>query len=281
MKTIFKTAVALALMALSGLQASAQGGYGEIRGIIKNTDLEPVPFVTVKILQGNLLVGGTQTDMDGRYKYKPLTPGSYEMVVIEPGHSTQQINKIAVIPNEATYVDVKLRANTLGSVEVVAAPIDYTKTGVEKNMYSMKSIDATELMQNASYNRGDIKGAMASLTSEVIETNGENHFRGGRGDASGYFVDGVRTLNASTVPGLAIENLTFFSGGVPAMYGDLTSGAIMITTKSYFSGIRDKNMRLAYEKEKEENKKAAEKAKLDEENRKKEIEQEKLLEKQN
>jgi hypothetical protein len=280
MKTLIKTAIALVLISLNGLKACAQGGYGEIRGIIKNTDLEPVPFATVKILQGNLLVGGTQTDMDGRYKYKPLTPGSYEMVVIEPGHATQQINKIAVIPNEATYVDVKLQPHTLGTFEVVAAPIDYSKTGVDKNMYSMKSIDATELMQNASYSRGDIKGAMSSLTSEVIETNGENHFRGARGDASGYFVDGVRTVNVATVPGLAIENLTFFSGGVPAMYGDLTSGAIMITTKSYFSGIRDKNMRLAYEKEKTEARKAAEKAKLDEENRKKEIEQEKLMDKQ-
>jgi hypothetical protein len=277
MRTLIKTAIAFLLISL---KASAQGGYGEIRGIIKNLDLEPVPFATVKILQGNLLVGGTQTDMEGRYKYKPLTPGTYEMVVMEAGHATQQINKIAVIPNEATYVDVKMMANTLGTITVVAAPIDYSKSGVDKNMYTMKSIDATELMQNASYNRGDIKGAMSSLTSEVIELNGENHFRGARGDASGYFIDGVRTVSAGTVPGLAIENLTFFSGGVPAMYGDLTSGAIMITTKSYFSGIRDKNMRLAYEREKAEAKKVAEKAKLDEENRKKEIEQEKLMDKQ-
>jgi hypothetical protein len=202
------------------------------------------------------------------------------MVVIEPGHATQQIKKIAIIPNEATYVDVKLRANTYGTIDVVATPIDYTKTGVDRNMYSMQSIDATELMHNASYNRGDIKNALPALSSEVIETNGENHIRGARDDASGYYVDGIRTFNANLIPGLAIENLTFFSGGVPAMYGDLTSGAIMITTKSYFSGIRDKNMRLTYEREKAEAKKASEKAKLDEENRQKEIEQEKLMDKQ-
>lgn len=279
MKNLIKTAFSFILLNLVSLNISAQG-FGEIRGVIKDTDLKPIPFATVKILQGNVLIGGTETDINGKYKYKPLTPGSYEMVVLESEHATLQVNKISVIPNEATYVDLKMNSNTLGTVTVTAKAIDYTKSGVDKNMYSMRSLDATELMQNASFSRtGDIKATMSSLSSDVIEEGGEIHFRGGRGDAAAYFVDGVRTLNSTHVPGLAIENLTFFSGGVPAMYGDLSSGAVMVTTKSYFSGIRDKNMRIAYEREKREEEKAAEKAKLDEQNRQKEIEQEKLKEK--
>ena len=74
-----------------------------------------------------------------------------------------------------------------------------------------------------------------------------------------------------------IENLTFFSGGVPAMYGDLTSGAVIVTTKSYFSGIRDKNIRVAQVREKIQEEKAQKKAKEDEEKRLKEIEEEKKL----
>jgi hypothetical protein len=259
--------------------SQAQSGYGEIRGIIKDKDdLQPVPFATVKITQGNFLVGGTTTDLNGKYTYKPLTPGTYEMTVVESAHQTQPINKIKVIPNEATYVDVKLTPNTLGTVTVIAKPYDYTKSGVDKNMYSMVSVDSKELLKNASFNAGEIKGAMTALKSDVIEdANGEIHVRGSRGDATAYFVDGVRCISPNTIPNLSIENLTFYSGGVPAMYGDLTSGAVIVTTKSYFSGIRDKNMRIAQMREKIQEEKAQQKAKEDEEKRLKEIEEEKKL----
>lgn len=261
--------------------AAISQSIGEIRGIVKSTDLKPVPFATVKVLQGGQLIGGAQTDMDGRYSYKPLVPGTYELLVMEPGHQTQPVNKIKVIPNEATYVDVKMNVNTLGfTVTVVAKPQDYTKTGVDKTMYNQVSIDSKELNSNASYSRGDIKGALESITTDVISTgDGQVHFRGSRGDATGYFVDGVRTLNANTLPGLSIENLSVFPGGVPAMYGDLSSGVVIITTKSYFSGIREKNVRLAAKKEEEEEAKTKLKAKEDEENRAKEIEHEKAKDK--
>ncbi|MBL7910508.1 MAG: carboxypeptidase regulatory-like domain-containing protein [Bacteroidia bacterium] len=279
MKTLkLKTAVLSALFMVFGLSTIAQG-YGEIRGIIKNTELEPVEFATVKILQGNVLIGGTQTDAQGRYKYKPLNPGTYDLVIIEAGHQTQPVNKIKVVPNEATYVDVKITPNTLEGVTVTAKAYDYTNSGVDKSMYTMKSLDATELLQLAGADRGNIKGTLTSISSDVIETNGELHFRGTRGDATGYFVDGVRTMGASTIPGLGIENLTVFSGGVPAMYGDVMGGVVIITTKSYFSGIREKNMRNNAYREKIIEKKRIEKAKLDEEARLKEIEEEKLKEK--
>jgi len=45
------------------------------------------------------------------------------------------------------------------------------------------------------------------------------------------------------LPSLAIENVTMFTGGVPAMYGDVLGGVVIVTSKSYFSGIREKNMR--------------------------------------
>jgi hypothetical protein len=241
--TKFKFNLAAILVIAAVVSAAAQTGFGEIRGTIKNKDKEVVPFATVKILQGNVLIGGTQSDMEGNYKYKPLAPGTYEMVVIEPGHQTQPINKIKVNPDQATYLDPVLTPNTLGTVTVTAKAIDYTKSGVDKNMYTMVSVDSRELLQNASAVRGDIKGTLSSLSANVIEEGGQVHVRGSRGDATAYFVDGVRTLGATSVPGLAIENLTFFSGGVPAMYGDLTSGAVIVTTKSYFSGLREKNIR--------------------------------------
>ena len=143
------------------------------------------------------------------------------------------------------------------------------------------SVDAIDLNRNASYERGNITGALESMSSDVVATNdGEVHFRGSRGDASGYFVDGVRTLKAARVPGLCIENISVFPGGVPAMYGDLTSGVVIVTTKGYFSGLREKNLRVAAYRESIAEQKAQQKAKEEEENRAKEIEREKVKEKE-
>jgi hypothetical protein len=278
--TIKTASIVFILFLLHSINIKAQDAYGEIRGIIKDEDLKTIPYATIKITQAGVLVGGTQTDDKGRYKYKPLSAGLYEMTVMEAEHQTLQVSKIKVIPNQATYVDLKLSVNTLTTVTVTAKKIDYTQSGVEKTMYSMQSISAEELMQNASVSRGDIKNAVVAVSSDVVQSaNGDIHVRGARPDATAYYIDGNKTLSANQIPGLAIENLTFFSGGVPAMYGDLTSGAIIVTTKSYFSGLREKNMRNTAYREKIQEKKDAEKAKKDEETRKKEIEEEKLLEK--
>ncbi len=275
MKTSKHKTLLAAVLSLIGSVSFGQN-TGEIRGIIKDLNLEPVPFATVKILQADRLIGGAQTDENGRYSYKPLNAGTYEILVLDPGHATQPVNKIKVKANEATYVDVKLSPNTFSAVEVRAKAIDYTRTGVDITMFNQVTIDAEELNHNAGYTKGDIKGALETVTSDVIQSpNGEVHFRGSRGDASGYFVDGVRTIGTTNIPGLALENLSVFPGGVPAMYGDLTSGAVIITTKGYFSGLREKTVRRNAYFERKEEERAEQKAKEDEENRAKEIEAEK------
>ncbi len=276
MKTT-QSKTALILLCLNLFTNLFSQSYGEIRGIIKTPDLEPIPYATIKVLQGKTLISGAQSDINGKYSCKPINPGLYELIVIEPGHITQQINKIKVTPSEATYLDVKLNPNVLGTVTVVAKPIDYSRSGAETNVFGQVSLDAKELMENASYSRGDIEGALEAITSDVIRTpDGEVHFRGSRGDASAFFVDGVRTIKATHIPGLAIENLTVFSGGVPAMYGDVTAGVVLVTTKSYFSGLRDKNMRIIALNEKKEEEKRRKIIEEEEKKRLEEIEAEKL-----
>lgn len=258
--------------------ASGQG-YGEIRGIVKDTAYIPIPFVTIKILQGNQLIAGAQTDDQGRYSIKPLNPGLYELVAMESEHNTLQIRGINVRPNAATYVDPKMKLNLLGVVDVFTTTIDYSKVGVNADMFTTVELSGKDLARTAGVSSGDIKGALELITAEVVPSNdGQVHFRGSRGEASGFFVDGHRTLNAVTVPGLAIENLSVFTGGVPACYGDITAGAVVITTKSYFSGIREKNIRINAERESREQEKALKKAKEEEEKRQKEIDDEKSKE---
>lgn len=252
MKTIFLKTLSVTCILLQTISASSQS-IGELRGKITDDNEEPIPFATVRIYQDQQLIGGAQSDLDGRYNYKPLVPGTYELLFSEAGHQTQPVNKVKVIANDPTYVNVKLGSMAMGTVVIVAKPMDYTRSGVDQTMFNQVSMDAIDLNHNSGYVAGNVKGTLEYMTTDVISTgDGEVHFRGARSDASGYFVDGVRTLGANTIPGLAIENITVFAGGVPAMYGDVSSGVVMITTWGYFSGLRERNVLAAAKKERKE-----------------------------
>lgn len=257
-----KTIKIMVMMVLISISAAAQQMDGELRGLLKNELNEIVPFASIKIMQGNQLIGGTQSDINGNYGYKPLSPGSYEVIVSEMGHKTKQISGVKVVPGDATRLNIKLNSNTLNEV-VVKGKIekeDYTKSGCEQHTFSFESWDAEELNQNGSYVHGDLMSALPAMASDVVESaDGEMHFRGGRSDANGFYVDGIRVIDLNSMPSQAVENITVFSGGVPAMYGDVTSGVVIVTTKSYFSGLRAKNIRNRKMQEKRLEKREAQK----------------------
>jgi outer membrane receptor protein involved in Fe transport len=44
----------------------------------------------------------------------------------------------------------------------------------------------------------------------------------------------------SGIPSLAIGSLEIYTGGIPAKYGDVTGGVIMMTTKGYFDILNER-----------------------------------------
>lgn len=272
MKTI-KICMVLAAIALVQL---IKGQTGEIRGLIKDDNYEPVIGALIKITAGGYLVGGTTTGPDGKYVYKPLEAGEYDIVVTSALHSTARVSRIPVKPNEATYADVKMVVNTLTMVVIETtfeAPL------VDATMIDITSINAEEWNQSAIRTEGVVNVINSSYSGAVSDSEGQWHINGARADATEYLIDGVKVDAMTGIPNLSVENVSLISGGVPAMYGDLTSGVIVVTTKDYFSGMRYKRMRDREFSERQEYKRQQKIEKLEEENRLKEIEQEKLNDK--
>ncbi len=274
MKTI-KTLMILALIGL--VQFTKAQGYGEIRGLIKDDELNPVIGAVVKITQGGYLVGGTTTDADGKYVYKPLNAGEYEVIVTSSEHTTLRKTKVPVDPNEATYVDLKMTVNTLS---VVIIETEFEKPMVDATMIDIISMNAEDWNNSVNHTEGALEAISNSYSGAVKDNQGEWHFHGARTGATEYIIDGVRVTEMSGLPNASIENISMINGGVPAMYGDLTSGVIVVTTKDYFSMMRHKNVLETRYKEKREFKNKQKSEKQDEENRKKEIEQEKAKDKE-
>ncbi len=272
MKTL-KTIALLAAANLFCFCIKAQNGSGQIKGYVTDDELKPIFAAVVKLTQGGTLVGGATTDEDGKYIFKPLNPGYYEVVVISSTMEfpTTRRNNVEVEPERTAYVDFKIAPNSAGSFTVEA---EYVKPIADASVYTMHSINAEQFLRMPG-ERGDIKGAIMNVISDgSIDPNGDLHIRGSRGNATEYIIDGVRSANMTGLPALSVENVSVITGGIPAQYGDLTSGVIVVTTRDYFSGIRSKRMREDAARENRERVRREKEAKLMEEKRRKEIENE-------
>lgn len=273
MKDLKKTTLA-ALLLIGSLSIFSQGSMGALKGQVLNDESVPVFGATVRILQGGALVGGTDTDEDGMYTYKPLNAGSYDVLISSVETRTKKVTDVRVSSEKTTYLDVAVASNTLEGVDVIV----YVKPVIDKTFMDIKEISGEDLMHMA-YDKSDLGSAIINLTSEATrDENGDFHVRGGRGDATAFIVDGVKSANITGVPSLAVENLAIITGGIPAQYGDNTSGVIVVTTKDYFSGIQSKRMRENYILENKARVKREKESIQKEKLRKKEIEEELRLE---
>lgn len=273
MKDLKKTTLT-ALLLIGSLSIFSQGSMGALKGQVLNDESMPVFGATIRILQGGALVGGTDTDENGMYTYKPLNAGSYDVLISSVETRTKKVTDVRVSSEKTTYLDVAVTSNTLEGVDVIA----YVKPIIDKTFMDIKEISGEDLIHMA-YDRSDLGSAVVNLTSEATrDENGDFHVRGGRGDATAFIVDGVKSPNISGVPSLAVENLSIITGGIPAQYGDNTSGVIVVTTKDYFSGIQSKRMRDNYILENKARVKREKESIQKEKLRKKEIEDELRLE---
>lgn len=260
--------ICLGLLLAGSVALEAQNGA--IKGQILNDEHLPVFGATIKLIQGGSLVGGAVTDEEGKYTIKPLNAGNYEIFVSSMETQTKQITGVKVSSEKTTYVDVAVSTNTLIGVDVIG----FTEATIEKTYMNIKEINAEDFTRLA-IPRGDVGQAVLAMTSEAVEdSNGDIHFRGSRGEASAYYVDGVRSPGISGVAALSVENVSVITGGIPAQYGDVTSGVVIVTTKDYFGGIQSARMRNSYITEHKERVQREKNAVAEEKKRKKEIEEE-------
>lgn len=215
-------------------KVNAQGSTGEIRGRVWEDTTKTIgqPGANVFIKVGEEIIG-TATDIEGRFVIKPVNPGSYNLTITFIGKDTI-VKPITVSPNMATYENDLVMTEqgiTIGTGVVITS---YREQLINPEETSVKSITYKDIKNNP--NLRNPKKLLQSMGSDiVVSENGKDAYvRGGRSDASVYFLDGVKMSNIGNVPGIAIGSVTMYTGGVPAKYGDTTSGVIIMETKSYF-----------------------------------------------
>src|SRR4051812_26650624 len=102
--------------------AASYAQSGEIKGkIVDKHTKEPVPFATVTAELNGTVVGGAQTDIDGHYSIKPLSPGRYNVKAMITGSSPAEVTGVLVAIEKFSEVNVEISQGVELNEVVVSA----------------------------------------------------------------------------------------------------------------------------------------------------------------
>jgi outer membrane receptor for ferrienterochelin and colicin len=236
MKKIYLAVVWVLFVSLSAL---AQNDNGAIKVTLKDKSTgEAIPFANVVAYKDGVQVGVSTTNMDGEAFIKPLTPGKYSVKGVYVGYQAAEIKDVVVGEGKTAYVTIPLSSGegvNLETVDVIAYAVPLidpdTKSGATVTREDYQNLATKDV------------NSVAATTAGVYQADEGKaiNIRGGRETNATYFVDGVKVFGTPRLPQQSIEQLQVITGGVPASYGDLTSGAISISTRGpqskYFGGV--------------------------------------------
>ncbi|MBA3899724.1 MAG: carboxypeptidase-like regulatory domain-containing protein, partial [Bacteroidetes bacterium] len=203
---------------------------------------------------------GAITDLDGKFTIKPLQPGIYNLSVSFISYQSHMLGGVTVNAGKITFLDdinLKTSAKDIGEVVIV----EYKDKLIVHEQPGKMTIRG-DAMNQMPDNR-NLVGMLATITTDIkVSDNGDVYVRGSRSGTEAYYIDGVLVSRINgNVPALSIGSMTVYTGGIPAQYGDVTSGVIVIETKGYFELYNQRQAKLAYEAHVKEMEKREEKQK--------------------
>lgn len=202
---------------------------GEIRGKIFDKETgQTMPFASVAIVLDDKIITGVVSDANGNYSLKSISPGSYTVRASYIGYRETSVTQVLISENKITLLDIKLSSNNnLPPIEIV-----YSPSVVNIGEMSTMAIISSETIENSPAIA--IKDIVATVPGVAqMEDGGSLYFRGSREDGTLYIVDGVRTSEGIRLPRNSIAQISVITGGIPAQFGDVTGGIVIITTKSF------------------------------------------------
>lgn len=224
-------------IALSAMAAQAQT-MGEIRGRVTDPDEQAVPFATVVVQ----LPGGdmhTEADDDGRFVLKPIPTGMYQVKAVAPGKEETTVRAVPVHPDRFTKLDLILEPIVKVIPGATVRPKqkpDYVfrRPLIDIDDPSRQTLLAAEFAKDLNI-KTPAKFIGSSFAGVQKQANGDGlYFRGSRTENMVTFLDGVKVSGSvPRVPSSGISSITVYTGGLPAKYGDVTGGVVVIETKTY------------------------------------------------
>jgi len=229
-------------LTLFSVFAYAQKAKSNLSGLVKTNDGDAASHVSVSLKHVS-----TQTDENGRFIFRNLTPGNYQLRVSAVGiksvildvqvkegenqlnaitisESSSQLNEVAV----HVYKSSNEKPTTLGKVAI--PPRDLPQ--------SVQIITSQVIQDQQADKLGDV---MRNVNGVSLGANrgsvGENFYaRGYSLGANNIFKNGARTTIGGSPEASTLESVEVLKGSAALLYGGVTGGAVvnMVTKKPRF-----------------------------------------------
>ena len=185
----------------------AQSDAGKLKGKVTDEAGEPVPYATVKIINNGIVTAGANTDDEGNYSIYPIKPATYSIIVTFAGQE-KRVDNVEITPLKTKTVDIQMKADVQMEEVKIYAPIEFDQTT------SIETFNKDQVRQSG---YRDINAVVAIAAGAVPnDRSGGVNMRGGRSNATTYFVDGVKMRGVVNMPQKSIEQINVIVGGTPA-----------------------------------------------------------------
>lgn len=207
---------------LLGVFFTATGAHaqlGKVYGKIMDGD-ETLPLTRVELRDGETILQVAGSDMDGNYEIARIEPGQYQLVVISG--NVEQPFGLLISPG-----GTEIKNLVLGSLKTVKM------WGSVKPLFTVEPSDPVVVTRQEIRESGlrDPEDIIASFGPVYQADPGDPlNIKGGRTGGLMTIQDGMKLVGPSDVPQAAINQITMLDGGIPAEFGDLTSGVLIINT---------------------------------------------------
>ncbi len=224
--------LSILLITINAAVLSAQGSTGELKGtIIDEYTGKPIEMAVIKLQSGTNTLGDF-TDSKGAFSVSGISVGKYEVEISALGYQARKINNVTISNGSITFIDRGLQVREGKTIEIVFE--QWKEDLLGKGTPGTKvRLDAEQITQTASLR--DVGTLIGSSVPKVyMRDDGDAlNFSGSRTGATLYMIDGVKVIGEPQIPNRGIGEIVVITGGIPAQFGDTTSGVVLISTKSF------------------------------------------------
>lgn len=225
----------------------ASASYGQdkscaISGTVLDSLGQPVFGARVSFSDSLNQLHYTYSNVEGQFKLDSIQPGTINLFVDKLGFKQMVIEDITMKNGmiidfcELMLIPEILMVEMIPSCCCCRCDIQPYEVPLFRitELTPINSNQAINMFLPGTYYR-------TSTTDQYQTITPSQYQNGNRNGSQVYYVDGVKSDREPIIPMVSINDVTVYTGGVPANYGDATGAVIILNTKSYFDLYYERN----------------------------------------
>ncbi|MCB0703994.1 MAG: carboxypeptidase regulatory-like domain-containing protein [Saprospiraceae bacterium] len=182
---------------------------------------EPILFGNVKLFENEVFKMGVQTDFDGNYRFYPLEPGLYDIIISYVGYPDHWIEDVQVEAGKENLLDIHIKSGEHGEVII--------NDGYKK----IKPDDTLTAAQIVPIPPRRAVGIVGHVQETGAEPEDEIIIRGSAAGSRIYYIDGVRVnLDLPSPAGIYLSQTTGQEDGWVTLFVDMEIKKVRLTDSS-------------------------------------------------